>query len=165
MNSFLVFDKNQKCTTGDYIFKELKKLNHNVKILYPEEVRSNLSPKPDLILAIDYGAHYIFEVDFHPKAIWLIDTHLTLNCDKIMAEFFDVVFVAQKNNFEKHKNRFSPTYRNRFIIYSTVQNIIISIINLKLTLLSNPPGIKPSHLIKRLVIHIQRAPLAGVHNL
>jgi len=110
MNIFLVFDKNQKCTTGVYIYKELKKLNHNVKILYPEEVRSNLSPKPDLILAIDYGAHYIFDVDFHPKAIWLIDTHLTLNCDKIMAEFFDVVFVAQKNNFEKLKNRFSHIY-------------------------------------------------------
>lgn len=110
MNIFLIFDKNQKCTTGIYVYKELKKLNHNVKVFYPGEVKDNLSLKPDLILAIDYGAHYIFDIDFHPKAIWLIDTHLSFNCDKVMAETFDIIFVAQKEALEKLKDKFSYVY-------------------------------------------------------
>ncbi len=110
MNIFLIFDKNQNCTTGIYIYKELKRLNHNVKVFNHEEVRSNLSPYLDLILAIDYGAHYIFDVDFHPKAIWLIYTHLTFNCDKVMAETFDIIFVVQKKDYEKLKGKFSHVY-------------------------------------------------------
>jgi glycosyltransferase involved in cell wall biosynthesis len=106
----LVFDKNNPCTTGQYVKKCLEKRGYDIKVLLPEEKNKVFEIKPDFVLAIDYSTHYIFDIDYHPKAIWLIDTHLTLLFDKIMAKSFDIVFVAQKEDFEKFSKEFKYVY-------------------------------------------------------
>jgi glycosyltransferase involved in cell wall biosynthesis len=106
----LIFDKNYPCTTGQYVKKELEKLGYNITVILPQEKNKILEIKPDFILAIDYGTHYILDIDYHPKAIWLIDTHLSLICDEVMAKSFDIIFVAQKEDYEKLKKKFRYVY-------------------------------------------------------
>jgi hypothetical protein len=78
----LIFDKNYPCTTGQYVKKELEKLGYSITVILPQEKNKILEIKPDFVLAIDFGTHYILDIDYHPKAIWLIDTHLSLICDE-----------------------------------------------------------------------------------
>jgi hypothetical protein len=106
----LIFDKNYPCTTGQYVKKELEKLGYNITVILPQEKNKILEIKPDFVLAIDYGTHYILDVDYHPKAIWLIDTHLSLICDETMIKSFDIIFVAQKEDYEKLKKKFRYVY-------------------------------------------------------
>jgi len=106
----LIFDKSYPCTTGQYIRKALEKLGYNTIVLLPEEKNKIIEIKPDFVLAIDFATHYIFDVNYHPKAIWLIDTHLSLICDEVMARSFDIVFVAQKEDYEKLKRKFKYVY-------------------------------------------------------
>lgn len=110
MKIVLIFNKNYSCTTGQYIYKELSKLNHQVEILLIKEKNKILEIKPDLVLAIDDGSHYIFDLNFHPKAIWIIDSHTSFMCDKIMAKSFDIIFVAQKEYVERFKRYNSYVY-------------------------------------------------------
>ncbi|MFZ8806386.1 MAG: CgeB family protein [Minisyncoccia bacterium] len=106
----LIFDKNYPCTTGQYVKKELEKLGYNITVILPQEKNKILEIKPDFVLAIDYGTHYILDIDYHPKAIWLIDTHLSLICDETMVKSFDIIFVAQKEDYEKLKKKFKYVY-------------------------------------------------------
>ena len=106
----LIFDKNYPCTTGQYVKKELEKLGYNITVILPKEKNKILEIKPDFVLAIDFGTHYILDIDYHPKAIWLIDTHLSLICDETMVKSFDIVFVAQKEDYEKLKKKFKYVY-------------------------------------------------------
>jgi sulfur carrier protein ThiS len=106
----LVFDKSYPCTTGQYVKKALEKLGYNTIVLLPEEKNKIIEINPDFVLAIDFATHYILDVNYHPKAIWLIDTHLSLICDEIMAKSFDIVFVAQKEDYEKLKKQFKYIY-------------------------------------------------------
>jgi len=106
----LIFDKNYPCTTGQYVKKELEKLGYSITVILPQEKNKILEIKPDFVLAIDYGTHYILDVDYHPKAIWLIDTHLSLICDETMIKSFDIIFVAQKEDYEKLKKKFRYVY-------------------------------------------------------
>jgi len=110
MKVVLILNKKHFCTTGQYIKKELEKLGCNINVLLPEEKDKILKIKPDFVLAIDFGTHYILDIDYHPKAIWLIDTHLSLICDEVMAKSFDIIFVAQKEDYEKLKNKFKYIY-------------------------------------------------------
>jgi len=110
LNVVLIFDENQKCTTGLYIYKELKKMGINVKVTTSDKIKNDIKSTDDLVLAIDDSNHYILDIEFYPKAIWLIDTHLSFICDKVMAECFDFVFVAQKDAAEKLKNKIPCVY-------------------------------------------------------
>lgn len=103
MKITLIFDKNFPCTTGQYIYKELVKLNHRVEILSFKEKNEILKLHPDFILAIDDSSHYILDINYHPKAIWIIDSHTSFVCDKVMAKSFDIIFVAQKEYVDKFK--------------------------------------------------------------
>ena len=106
----LIFEKKYPCTTGQYIKKGLEKLGYRTVVLLPEEKNKILEIKPDFVLAIDFGTHYILDINYHPKAIWLIDTHLSLICDEVMAKSFDIIFVAQKEDYEKLKRKFKYVY-------------------------------------------------------
>jgi glycosyltransferase involved in cell wall biosynthesis len=106
----LIFDKNYPCTTGQYVKKELEKLGYNITVILLQEKNKILEIKPDFVLAIDFGTHFILDIDYHPKAIWLIDTHLSLICDETMVKSFDIIFVAQKEDYEKLKKKFRYVY-------------------------------------------------------
>ncbi len=106
----LIFDKKYHCTTGQYIKKELEKIGYNIYIALPDEKDKILEIKPDFVLAIDFGTHYILDINYHPKALWLIDTHLFLICDEVMAKSFDIIFLAQKEDYEKLKKKFKYVY-------------------------------------------------------
>lgn len=110
MKVALVFDNNHPCTTGWYVYKELKLAGHEPTIFKPTEIKNIPSHKPDLILAVDSGTHYIADVNVHPKLLWLIDTHVSYVCDETMAKSFDIIFVAQKNDLEKLKKKFKFVY-------------------------------------------------------
>lgn len=110
MKVALIFNKSLKCTTGWYVFRSFKKLKYEVNIFSPNEIKNILNYRPDFVLAIDSGEHYIFDIDIHPNAIWLIDTHLSYTCDKIMSKSFDIIFIAQKNDYLKFKKFFKNVY-------------------------------------------------------
>ncbi len=110
MKIVLIFNKNFPCTTGQYVYKELVKLNHQVEILSSREKDKILKIKPDFILAVDDSSHYILDINYHPKAIWIIDSHTSFICDKVMAKSFDIIFVAQKEYVDKFKKFNSYVY-------------------------------------------------------
>lgn len=110
MKAVLIFNYNYSCTTGVYAKKALEKFDVETKILLPQEKEKIYDIKPDFVLAVDFGTHYILDVNYHPKALWLIDTHLSLICDETMAKSFDVIFVAQKEDYERLKKKFKYVY-------------------------------------------------------
>lgn len=107
MKAVLIFNRNYSCTTGQYIYKELKNLGYQTEILLPQEKEKILKIKPDFVLAIDDGSHYILDINYHPKAIWIIDSHTSFICDKVMSKSFDIIFVAQKEYIERFK-KYNP---------------------------------------------------------
>jgi len=106
----LIFDRKNSCTTGQYVRKSLEKLGYMTTVLLPNEKDKILEIQPEFVLAVDFGTHYILDVNYHPKAIWLIDTHLSLICDEVMAKSFDIIFVAQKQDYERLKKKFKYIY-------------------------------------------------------
>jgi len=110
MKILFINDYQNHCTTGAYVRKELEKSNHQVIPLKHNELNKIKNYNFDVILAVDYGYHYILDLNFHPKAIWLIDTHLSYFCDEVMARSFDLIFVAQKSDAEKLKRKLKNVY-------------------------------------------------------
>ena len=110
MKAALIFDKNQACTTGWYIKKVLDSYGMGTEVFEPKEIETIYNYKPDFIMAVDSGAHYIADIKIHPKILWLIDTHISYICDEVMAKSFDLVFVAQKNDSEKLKRKIKNVY-------------------------------------------------------
>jgi glycosyltransferase involved in cell wall biosynthesis len=106
----LIFNKYSPCTTGQYIKKALENMGYKTTVILPEEKNKIFDIKPEFILAIDFAKHYILDIDYHPKAIWLIDTHVSLICDEVMAKSFDIIFVSQKEAYEKLKRKFKYIY-------------------------------------------------------
>ncbi len=113
----LIYRTKLKCTTGNYIFKYLEKNKKEWGIGEILKIDSDnldkkfiVEQKPDLILAVDSGTHYILDFNLHPKAIWIVDTHLSYICDEVMARSFDIIFVAQKNDYEKLSKKFKNVY-------------------------------------------------------
>ncbi|BCX15612.1 MAG: hypothetical protein KatS3mg097_504 [Candidatus Parcubacteria bacterium] len=103
MKIVLIFNKSFPCTTGQYILKILEKENE-VFVLSPKDNFQKIHEiQPDFILVIDDSSHYILDVNYHPKVIWIIDSHTSFICDKVMVKSFDIVFVAQKEYVEKFK--------------------------------------------------------------
>ncbi len=109
MKIILLYDFSKKCTTGNYVRKVLEE-EHQIFVFKKLTERDAFLIKPDFILAIDDGRHYILDINYHPKAIWLIDTHLSYFCDEIMAKSFDIIFVAQKNDVLKLSQKFPFVY-------------------------------------------------------
>lgn len=103
MRIVLIFNKFFSCTTGQYILKNLEKDNEVFVLSTNDNFQKIFEIKPDFILAIDDSSHYILDINYHPKAIWLIDSHTSFICDEIMAKSFDIIFVAQKEYEEKFK--------------------------------------------------------------
>ncbi|MFZ8805498.1 MAG: glycosyltransferase family protein [Candidatus Calescibacterium sp.] len=85
-------------------------MGYKTTVMLPEEKNNIFDIKPEFILAIDFAKHYILDIDYHPKAIWLIDTHVSLICDEVMAKSFDIIFVSQKEAYEKLKRKFKYIY-------------------------------------------------------
>ncbi len=79
---------------GDYFKKALERLCP-VTVFNPNEAH-DIPEDFSLYIAIDDSSHYIFPSHLKPAACWLIDTHLSLSYDWIMALNFDIVFCAQR---------------------------------------------------------------------
>ncbi len=95
----LVYDYSIEHTTGQYVRKALEKRS-DVTVFHPKELQK-LEEHYDLYLAVDDGSHYIFPRRLKPSGLWLIDTHLTLRFDTIMALNFEYIFTAQKLGAQK----------------------------------------------------------------
>lgn len=103
MKIILIFNKSLPCTTGQYILKALEKENEVYVFSSKDDFQKIYEIKPDFVLAIDDSSHYILDINYHPKAIWVIDAHTSFICDKVMVKSFDIIFVAQKEYVEKFK--------------------------------------------------------------
>jgi hypothetical protein len=79
---------------GDYIKKALERLCP-VIVFNPSEV-NDIPQDFYLYIVVDDSSHYIFPTHLRPAACWLIDTHLSLSYDWIMALNFDTIFCAQR---------------------------------------------------------------------
>lgn len=72
-----------------------------------DDIPNNFS----LYIVVDDSSHYIFPDRLRPAICWLIDTHLTLSFDWIMALNFDVIFCAQRDGvFHLKKLGFENVY-------------------------------------------------------
>ncbi|MFN3301843.1 MAG: glycosyltransferase [Patescibacteria group bacterium] len=111
MKIILIFNQSFACTTGQYVLKILEKENKVYVLNHNDNFQKIYEIKPDFILAIDDSSHYILDVNYHPKAIWIIDSHTSFVCDKVMAKSFDIIFVAQKEYVEKFKKH------NRYVYW------------------------------------------------
>jgi Glycosyl transferases group 1/DUF based on E. rectale Gene description (DUF3880) len=82
----------------------------SVTLFNPHEL--NIIPnKFSLYIVVDDSSHYIFPDHLRPAICWLIDTHLTLSFDWIMALNFDVIFCAQRAGvFRLKKMGFENVY-------------------------------------------------------
>lgn len=110
MKILLIFEKNHLCTTGQYILRVLERKNEVYILSDKKDFRKIYEFEPHLILAIDDGSHYILDINYHPKIIWIIDSHTSFMCDIVMAKSFDLIFVAQKEYVEKFKKVNKNTY-------------------------------------------------------
>jgi hypothetical protein len=95
----LVYDYSIEHTTGQYVRKALEK-HSDVTVYHPKELQK-IEKHFDLYLSVDDGSHYIFPKRLKPSALWLIDTHLTLRFDTVMALNFSYIFTAQKLGAQK----------------------------------------------------------------
>lgn len=91
----LFFNHSMKHITGHYVHHALNRMC-DVRLYHPSEA-FNIKNDFDLHVFIDDSFHYIFPRRLKPSALWLVDTHLTLSFDYVMAMNFDIVFCAQKN--------------------------------------------------------------------
>lgn len=103
MKIVLIFNNKYNCTIGQYILKEFKKENEVYVFSSRDNFQGIYELKPDFILAIDDGSHYILDINYHTKAIWIVDSHTSFICDKIMIKSFDIIFVAQKEYVDSFK--------------------------------------------------------------
>ncbi len=72
-----------------------------------DDVPNNFS----LYIVVDDSSHYIFPEHLRPAICWLVDTHLTLSFDWIMALNFDIIFCAQRDGvFHLKKLGFKNVY-------------------------------------------------------
>lgn len=107
-------------TTGRYFEASLSKQHHVTFVGtagierpgYPPDIDllalyNDLPIKPDLFLYIDSGHRSYLPFNLHklpcPTAAYLIDVHIGSKLRLPVAEFFDYVFVAQKNETEAYK--------------------------------------------------------------
>ncbi len=81
-------------TTGAYVKKVLDQIC-KVRVFYPAEAKK-VTDDFDLYLVIDDSSHYVFPRNLKPSVLWIIDTHLTLSYDFLMAMNFDFLFCAQR---------------------------------------------------------------------
>jgi O-antigen biosynthesis protein len=110
MKVALIFNKEQVSGGAGYVLKELKLAGHETVVFNPDEVKKIPDFKPDLVLAMDSGTHYICDINIHPKAIWIVDTHISYMCDEVMMKSFDIIFSNQKNDAERMKKKFKFVY-------------------------------------------------------
>ncbi len=83
-------------TTGTYCLKALQQICSVTHIL-PTQLGSVYKEQYDLFLHIDDGFDYVIPSTLYPKAWWVIDTHLNLQRDVERSNFYDWVFVGQRD--------------------------------------------------------------------
>jgi O-antigen biosynthesis protein len=95
--------------TAFYLKKALERLC-SVTLFNPHEL-DDIPNNFSLYIVVDDSSHYIFPDHLRPAIFWLIDTHLTLSFDWIMALNFDVIFCAQRDGvFHLKKLGFENVY-------------------------------------------------------
>ncbi|MGB7957402.1 MAG: glycosyltransferase [Minisyncoccia bacterium] len=110
MKIAFIFDKQQEFAGAKYVYRVLQAEGHETAVFKFDQLKQIPDYKPDLVLAMDDGAHYICDIDIHPKAIWIIDTHLSYLCDEVMVKSFDIIFSNQKNDSERLGKKFKYVY-------------------------------------------------------
>lgn len=87
-------------TTANYFRDVFKEMGIHFDMFLPRE-RHKIPPGYNIHFYVDDGTHYaIPRRDGVLKILYLIDTHMDLESDMIMARMADVVFCAQKNAVE-----------------------------------------------------------------
>ena len=94
-----IFSNPEKITTAQS-FKKILSKNYNL-FFFDKKKKINFK-KNDLILHIDPCNFLNFNVQDSSviKAIYLIDTHRDYKSRKIISKLFDIIFVAQYNDFK-----------------------------------------------------------------
>ncbi|MBM3498560.1 MAG: glycosyltransferase, partial [Armatimonadetes bacterium] len=101
MRLALVFDDRARPdTTGVHCRDALEELCE-VRHFRPDELSRLATHGFDLYLNIDDGLRYRFPPTLRPSAWWVIDTHLSYDCDRAKAEDFDYVFAAQRDGAQR----------------------------------------------------------------
>lgn len=102
MKILLVFDSTHPYTTGHYIKSALTDLAIDHHCALPSDVKNAIDDTFDLLLTIDDGSHWLLPADLKiKKAIWIIDTHVSLHHDILMLLDYDYIFCAQRAGMAK----------------------------------------------------------------
>ncbi|MBU2265902.1 MAG: hypothetical protein KJ977_02575, partial [Candidatus Omnitrophica bacterium] len=101
MRIALIYNKDNKSTTGIYIEKVLQENKIDYSHFWTKDA-NNIPKKFDLYLRIDHGDYkYDIPKDLHPAVFYVIDTHLKKPYKKIrqQVKHYDLAFCANKSGF------------------------------------------------------------------